>query len=56
LLARVLAIADAYDVMTRGRPYKDAISKEEAIFELRNCAEDQFDPELVELFIKLIND
>ncbi|KUG03291.1 hypothetical protein ASZ90_019390 [hydrocarbon metagenome] len=51
LHSRMLAIADAYDVMTQGRPYKDKLSIQEAVQELRNCSNLQFDPELVEIFI-----
>lgn len=51
LPSRILAIVDAYDVMTNGRPYKEKISSEMAIAELKRCAGTQFDPELVEAFI-----
>ena len=51
--ARIVAIADAYDAMVHDRPYKRAISHEQAIAELRRHAGTQFDPELVELFCDL---
>ncbi|MGE5454843.1 MAG: PAS domain S-box protein [Methylocystaceae bacterium] len=51
---RMLAIVDAYDAMTNNRPYRQALSKEEAISELRLGAGRQFDPQLVPLFIELI--
>lgn len=54
LLARILAIVDAYDVMINGRNYKKAVSQQEAIKELRRCAGSQFDPKLVEIFISLL--
>ncbi len=49
--ARILAIADAYDAMTSDRPYRKALTQEEAIKELRRCSGTQFDPNLVEVFI-----
>ena len=54
--ARIVAIADAYDAMINDRPYKRAISHEQAISELRRHAGTQFDPELVELFCDLYAD
>ena len=51
--ARIVAIADAYDAMIHDRPYKRAITHEQAIAELRRHAGTQFDPELVELFCDL---
>lgn len=54
LLARITAIADAYEVMSRGRPYKAVMSRSEIVDELKNCAGSQFDPKLVELFLASI--
>lgn len=48
-----MAIADAYDAMIHDRPYKRAISHDQAIAELRRHAGTQFDPELVNLFCDL---
>ncbi|RQD76081.1 MAG: PAS domain S-box protein [Candidatus Syntrophonatronum acetioxidans] len=54
LLARITAIADAYEVMANGRPYKKALSKEEIVEEFKRCAGTQFDPELVDIFLSLL--
>jgi len=54
LLARIISIVDAYDVMTTGRPYKQAVSKKEAIKELKACSGSQFDPRLVEIFTQKV--
>ncbi len=56
LLSRITAIADAYDVMRSGRFYKRTLSKEEAIKELRKSSGSQFDPNLVEEFIKILKE
>lgn len=53
-LARIIAIADAYDVMTNERPYSAAISQKEALAEIESCSGSQFDPELAKAFIKMI--
>jgi putative two-component system response regulator len=49
--ARIVAIADAYDAIVRGRVYRAARTHEEAVDELRRHAGTQFDPGLVPLFI-----
>ena len=54
--ARVISIADAYDTMTTTRNYRDIVSQEEAFEELRRCSGTQFDPELVELLCRAMNE
>jgi HD-GYP domain-containing protein (c-di-GMP phosphodiesterase class II) len=49
-LARVFAIIDSYDVMIHDQLYKEAVPEELALEELRNNAETQFDPALVQEF------
>lgn len=56
LEGRCLCIIDAYDAMTTDRPYRNALSKEQAIEELKKCSGTQFDPELTKIFIKLCED
>jgi diguanylate cyclase (GGDEF)-like protein len=53
LAARIIAVCDAYAAMTSDRPYRRAISPQEALGELRRCAETQFDPEIVHAFCRL---
>ena len=54
LECRILAIADAYDAMTSDRPYRKALSHEDAVDELKRCTGSQFDPSLVPKFIELL--
>jgi diguanylate cyclase (GGDEF)-like protein/putative nucleotidyltransferase with HDIG domain len=55
--ARIMAIADAYDAMISERVYKEGkLTEEEAIEELERCAGTQFDPELIEVFVKIRQD
>lgn len=54
LLSRIITVVDSYDVMVHDRPYHKAISKEEAIRELERCSGTQFDPEIVRVYLKLL--
>ena len=54
ILSRIISIVDAYDAMLSNRPYRKSLSKEEAIEELKKNAGTQFDPELVEKFLKIL--
>jgi diguanylate cyclase (GGDEF)-like protein len=55
LACRLLAVADAYDAMTSDRPYRQALSHETALAELKSNAGTQFDPEAVKRFFLMIN-
>jgi len=50
-ISRILAVIDAYDVMTSVRPYKSPMSKEQALAELEKHAGTQFDPAVVKEFV-----
>ena len=51
-VARIIAVADAYEAMTADRPYKVSLSHENAMEELIRCAGTQFDPEIVNAYEK----
>jgi len=53
--ARILAVLDSYDAMTADRIYRKAPGKEFAMNELRRCAGTQYDPMVVEAFLKVLN-
>ena len=54
--ARIIAIADAFDAMLTDRPYKKALSLEEARRELLENSGTQFDPALVKIFVDQFNE
>jgi HD-GYP domain-containing protein (c-di-GMP phosphodiesterase class II) len=49
-----MTAADAYDAMTSNRPYRKAMTHEEAIKELQRCSGNYFDPKVVEVFANTI--
>jgi HD-GYP domain-containing protein (c-di-GMP phosphodiesterase class II) len=53
IFARIFAVADAYDAMTRERVFKKTMTHEEAREEIKRCSGSQFDPEVVEAFLKI---
>jgi HD-GYP domain-containing protein (c-di-GMP phosphodiesterase class II) len=54
LFAAIISIVDAYDAMTSERPYRKALSREEALQELIDLSGRQFNPRLIDTFISLI--
>jgi HD-GYP domain-containing protein (c-di-GMP phosphodiesterase class II) len=54
-MARILSVADTYDALTSDRPYRMKNTKEDAIKEIVRCSGSQFDPAVVEAFIKWVN-
>jgi HD-GYP domain-containing protein (c-di-GMP phosphodiesterase class II) len=55
ILSRILAVADAYDAMIESRVYRKALSKEEALNEIKNNSGTQFDPNISNLFIEILS-
>ncbi len=53
--SRIIAVADAYEAMTSNRPYRKAMSKKKAIKEIKANSGTQFDPDIVKIFLKIIN-
>ena len=52
--SRIITVCDSYDAMTSGRPYRQPVSSEAALAELRACAGSQFDPVVVDAFIEVM--
>jgi HD-GYP domain-containing protein (c-di-GMP phosphodiesterase class II) len=55
LEGRILAVTDAFDAMTSGRPYRRALSAEQAADEIRRCAGAQFDPDVAYAFLAALD-
>jgi putative nucleotidyltransferase with HDIG domain len=56
LAARIFAVADTYDAMTSMRPYREPLSHEQALAEIRRCSGTQFDPVVVAAFLSLFEE
>ena len=51
--SRVLAVADSYDAMRSPRPFRDALTHEQAVSELVRGSGTQFDPDIVRTFTRM---
>jgi HD-GYP domain-containing protein (c-di-GMP phosphodiesterase class II) len=51
--SRVVAVVNAWEAMLSDRPYRKALSREEAVFQLKKGAGTQFDPKIVEAFLRV---
>ena len=56
LEGRIVAIADAYDAMTKDRAYRRALPHAVAVEEIERCKGTQFDPEIAEVFLRVIEE
>lgn len=54
LSARIIALADSYDAMINERPYKKALSPDEALEQIRSNAGTQFEPEIAKIFVEKV--
>jgi HD-GYP domain-containing protein (c-di-GMP phosphodiesterase class II) len=54
IFSQIISVADAYDAMTSPRAYRPVMSQQKAIEELRRNAGTQFNAQVVEVFIKLL--
>ena len=52
--ARVLAVADAFQAMISDRPYRRALSREDALSEIMSCSGSQFDPVVADMLLKIM--
>jgi HD-GYP domain-containing protein (c-di-GMP phosphodiesterase class II) len=55
-LARIIAVADYYDTLVSGTPNQKRIGKKAAAARLRELAGTRFDPEIVEIFVEMLNE
>ena len=53
-LARITSVADSFDAMTSRRSYRDSLPMETVISELKRCSGTQFDPNIVNLFLDIL--
>lgn len=53
LVARIIAVADAFDAMSSSRPYREKLKMEVIVQEIKDCSGTQFDPKVVDVFLEL---
>jgi putative nucleotidyltransferase with HDIG domain len=51
--SRIICVADSFDAITSNRPYRKPMTFQEAVDEVVNCSGSQFDPKVVEAFVRL---
>ena len=56
LIARIISVADTYDAMTSDRAYRRALPHDVAVAEIERCAGSQFDPDMSQLFVDIIEE
>ena len=56
IAARIFSVVDAFDAMTSDRPYRRAMSLEEAVDQITTGSGTHFDPEVVEAFLLMMQD
>ncbi len=56
LLARIVSLAEVFDAMVSNRPYRKALPLSEAIKEIKRCSGTQFEPRLVDILVRLIEE
>ncbi|MFH1678916.1 MAG: HD domain-containing phosphohydrolase [Candidatus Omnitrophota bacterium] len=56
IFAQIVTVADAYDAMTSSRAYRPALSKENAMKEIKENREMQFNPEIADTFLQILEE
>jgi response regulator RpfG family c-di-GMP phosphodiesterase len=54
--SRIIALCDTYDAMTTDRPYRKGLSREVALAEIKRRGKKQFDPDLANCFVEIVNE
>ncbi len=55
-IAKIIGVADAYDAMSSNRVYRNRLTDDEILNEIERCKGTQFDPEIADIFIRLLKD